>query len=455
MSRKLRGWILFLIALNGYVSLSLELVVMRQLGFYVGSSAVVSSIIIGTFLGFMSLGYFRGSSARVANARRTLFFSFIIIAIMAILASSWTLITQYFQAMWAMKIFSNVSQTFLYSLLFLSAGPFLFGFNTALLSRFLQKRDIGKIMAWDTIGSVAGSLAATLLLMPIIGVNWTIILIVFLSLVGAVIAKPKWRAALVAAAILVPAVWINTGWFLRARHGVLVNNANNTIIVQRFGDVRVLNMNGISMSIYNAKTRAGAPYIDYINENFIYNMPRDKMRNILVLGAGGFTLGVNDTFNEYTFVDIEHTLKDVSENYFLGEKISGNKRFIVADASQYLKNTDKKYDMILLDIYSNAYSIPENFITAEFMARLKSRVADGGIILMNVICSGSFSDTYSTVFDNTFHAVFDNNTSRQVLGAPNPWNGTDDTTNVVYIYYNRADTDRIYTINKTPVIYDK
>ena len=62
MSRKLRIWLIFLIFLNGYVSLSLELVVLRQLAFWVGSSAVITSIIMGTFLGFMSLGYFMGSS---------------------------------------------------------------------------------------------------------------------------------------------------------------------------------------------------------------------------------------------------------------------------------------------------------------------------------------------------------------------------------------------------------
>lgn len=43
MTNKLRAWLVFLIFLNGYVSLSLELVVLRQLGFYVGSGAVITS----------------------------------------------------------------------------------------------------------------------------------------------------------------------------------------------------------------------------------------------------------------------------------------------------------------------------------------------------------------------------------------------------------------------------
>mgnify|MGYP003548929122 FL=1 len=76
-------------------------------------------------------------------------------------------------------------------------------------------------------------------------------------------------------------------------------------------------------------------YINFLNRNFIDTMPADKTYKILVLGAGGFTLGLNDAHNDYTFVDIEHTLKEVSEKHFLRRKLTPNKKFVVADASHY------------------------------------------------------------------------------------------------------------------------
>ena len=97
--RKLsRGTLIFLIFLNGYVSLSLELAVLRQLSFYVGSSAVITSIIMAIFLGFMSLGYFIGESQKINDAkiRRILNFSFLVIATLSVCAASFPLITQYF-----------------------------------------------------------------------------------------------------------------------------------------------------------------------------------------------------------------------------------------------------------------------------------------------------------------------------------------------------------------------
>lgn len=458
MSLKLRAWLLFLIFLNGYVSLSLELVVIRQLGFYVGSSAVVTSIIIGTFLGFMSLGYFMGSAkTSKKHVKNILFISFLVIAAMTVLASSFDLVSRYFTFMYGMKVYSGIPQTFLYSLIFLSVAPFLFGFNTALLSKYLHKYNInytGKIMAWDTIGSVVGSLATTLVLMPFIGVNYTILLITALALVGAFLARPKWTSLIPFIIILIPAYLINSDHFLEKKFGIVENNANSTISIIGNDTEKILMMNSLPMSIYNKVTRASAEYINYINYNFIYNMPRDQKRDILVLGAGGFTAGLDDAFNNYTFIDIEKTLKKISEEKFLGEKLGENKKFIVQDASQYLKNTDQEYDLIILDVYSNSFQVPEDLITVEFMKRIKSRIKDGGIILMNVISSPSYTDEFTKVFDNTFHTVFPHNTGRHVIGYVNPWEKYS-SANVIYVYYHKPNSGRVYTINKTPVIYDR
>ncbi len=459
MSRKLRIWLIFLIFLNGYVSLSFELVVLRQLSFWVGSSAVITSIIMGIFLGFMSLGYFLGSSEKIhtRNIRNILGISFVIIALFAFLASSFPLVAEYFVRLYQWGIVSSVIQTFIFSFVLLSIGPFLFGFNTTLLSRMLHKYNTnytGNIMAWDTIGSVLGSLLTTLILMPFIGVNHTVILIVTLASFAAIVTRPKWWGVLLCAIVLIPTFYINSDKVQYDRFGILVNNANSTISVSQYDDMRVLYMNGLPMSMYNFKTSSGAEYIDYLNKHFLYNLPHDKKYKILVLGAGGFTAGLKDTYNEYIFVDIEHTLQEISEKYFLNEPLTKNKKFIVQDASQYLKNSKEKYDVILVDVYSNSYQVPEGFITAEFMQRVKDHIAPKGVLIMNVIASQTFKDNYSKVFDNTFHTVFPYNSQRQVISYANPW-VYNDVVNILYIWYNRDEDNRIYTINKTPVIYDR
>lgn len=460
MQKLSRHALVFLIFLNGYVSLSLELSVLRQLSFYVGSSAVITSIIMAIFLGFMSLGYFVGESQRIneSKIRNILGLSFFIIALLSVVAASFPLINQYFFWMYDAGIKSGALQTFIYSAIFLSTGPFLFGFNTTLLSRQLRTYDsncTGSIMAWDTIGSVFGSIITTLFLMPFIGVNYTVVLITVLSVVATLMLTRKLWLCIACVIVLITSAVINSDACLRRVFGILVNNANSTISVASEGDTKILYMNGLPMSVYQSSTNTVAEYVEYLNQNFIYKMPRDKQYKILVLGAGGFTLGLQDTRNEYTFVDIEHTLKDISEKYFLNQKLTDNKKFIVADASQFLKNTDTQYDFILLDVYSNSFQVPEGFITAEFMARLRARVAPNGIIAMNMIVSPEFNDKYSLVFDNTYRSVFTHNTSRHIIGGFDPWTAHDGASNIVYLFFNIENDGRIYTINKTPVIYDR
>ncbi len=459
MTNKLKMWLIALIFLNGYVSLSMELLALRQISFFVGSSAIVTSIIIGIFLCFMSIGYFKGSNIKSSKIKikKTMALSFTAIAIMTILATSFTLVINYFNIMYAFGIHSSVIQTFIYSLFFLSIAPFLFGFNTSMLSKYLNRynrNSTGSIMAWDTIGSVLGSLATTLILMPFIGVNYTILLVVILSLIGVILARYKLSTLILFPVILIPAYLINSNTHLKENHNIIANNANSTIGIYGNMNEKMLVMNGLPMSIYKPATRTSAEYIDYINDNFLYTMPQDKKHNILILGAGGFTAGIKDDFNNYTFVDIEAKLKQISEDYFLNEKLGTNKKFIVQDASQFLKNTDEKYDFILLDVYSNSYQVPEDFITEEFMQRIKSTVATNGIIAMNILSSPSYSDTYTKVFDNTFNTVFPHNTNRQVVGNFNPWL-KNSMSNIIYIYYNKSNSGKTYTINKNPVIYDR
>lgn len=459
MSKKLHLWLVFLIFLNGFVSMALELVVMRQLSFFVGSAAVITSIIMGSFMGFMSLGYFMGTRGNIpaSRARKILKVSFLTISAFAVLAGSFPLISKYFEWIYGAGITSGVVQTAVFSIILLAIGPFLFGYNTTLLSRMLHKYNTnyaGNIMAWDTIGSVIASITTTLAFMPFIGVNHTVMLIVGLGILAAATCRMGIIGYVCATAIFISAIFINSDTIQRKQFGILVHNANSTISVTDTPDVKILYMNGLPMSVYYPQYQMGAEYINYINDNFIYNMPQDKRHKILVLGAGGFTAGLRDDFNDYTFVDIEATLKDISEQKFLNRELGPNKKFVIRDASQFLKNTTEQYDLIILDVYSNSYQIPENLITAEFMARIKSRVAADGIIIMNMITSPSFRDAYTRVFDNTFHQIFPYNTQRQVIGTPNPY-AEDDIANVLYIYYNRENNGRIYTTNKTPVIYDR
>ncbi|MCL2331536.1 MAG: fused MFS/spermidine synthase [Proteobacteria bacterium] len=456
MDIKTRARLLFIIFLNGYVSLALELIALRQVSYFVGSSAAVTSIVIGVYLAALSAGHFFGTKKFKADANKILGASFIASAIFVVLACSFPLIAAYFEFMARSGIHSHISQTFIYSFVFLSVAPFLFGFNTALLSQVLHEKDrcnTGIIMGVDTIGAVLGSLATTLIFMAIFGVNYTIILTIGLAGLGAYLSfKRLWVAAVFI--LILGAAWgINNDGFLYRRFNIVSSNPINTVAVIQARDGRWLMVDSAPHSYISRDGKSYAEYINYINDNFINPILSGDRRNILVLGAGGFTVGDQDDHNEYTFVDLDKTLPGIAEKYFLKKKLGANKKFVTADATQFLTAAETEYDFIFMDIFSR-WDIPESAITTEFMSRMKARLRPGGIIAMNIVASPTFGDEYSRKIDNTIRAVFPGNLSRQIIGRFDGWS-PNRYANVIYVYYNAPNSGQVYTPNKSSPIYDR
>src|SRR5438045_3352252 len=55
---------LMILLLEGFITISVEIVTIRQLLPFYGSSVVITSVIIGFFLLFLALGYYRGGLHR-------------------------------------------------------------------------------------------------------------------------------------------------------------------------------------------------------------------------------------------------------------------------------------------------------------------------------------------------------------------------------------------------------
>ena len=77
----LTPWILILIIfLEGFVSVSIEILTIRQLIPVAGNSVIVTSLIIGVFLLFLALGYQKGGTQQ-KNLQKILQFNFSFAAI--------------------------------------------------------------------------------------------------------------------------------------------------------------------------------------------------------------------------------------------------------------------------------------------------------------------------------------------------------------------------------------
>jgi predicted membrane-bound spermidine synthase len=455
MSPKLRS--LTLVFLTGYIGLAFELLVLRGVANFVGSTAAISSIVIGIYLAAMTAGYFVGTKKMTRDIYETAAAAFLSIAALVILAGSYPLLSFYFYKMAEMGITSPLSQTFAYSAVFLSVAPFLLGFNTAALSQTMhdaEKSNTGVIMGTGTIGSVLGSMVTTLVFMAMFGLNVAVAVTAALSAAAACAACR--RKKIFTAALMVTAMaWVvNDGARLYKKYGIVSNNDVNTVaVLEGWNGSRYLLVDSAVHSVVSQDGKRYAEYINFIDDNLIKTMPKNGVKNILVLGAGGFTVGHLDGYNAYTFVDIDGALPKIAEKYFLKKKLGPNKNFVLSDAGQFLKAAESEYDLIVMDIFSR-WTIPESAITTDFMAAMKSRLKKGGVIVINTIGSASFGDKFSRKLDNTIRYAFPHNLSRHIIGAYDAWGKTDEA-NVLYIYHDAPNDGALYTPNNNSTVYDK
>jgi hypothetical protein len=199
------------------------------------------------------------------------------------------------------------------------------------------------------------------------------------------------------------------------------------------------------------------PPLDYIEKHYIFDRPDSAPPiDILMIGAGGFTLGLADTKNNYVFIDINPALKDVSEADFLKRKLGPNKKFVPEEARAFLATTKDKFDLVVLDPYQDFGGIPLGLVTREFFQEIDGIMNPGGILTANAYTSSNFADDFTIRFDNTIRTVFPN-LNRVPLTPYNGWQ-TDPPqyANVIFTAFKRVNAERgIYTDDLNRSYLDK
>ena len=142
-----------------------------------------------------------------------------------------------------------------------------------------------------------------------------------------------------------------------------------------------------------------------------------EARKILIVGLGGgsapreFTAFYPGT--EVDVVEIDPVVVKVAREHF---RYRDNERIktYVRDGRQFLRKgmgRFEKYDLIALDAYSGGGQIPAHLVTREFISQCRDRLADGGVLVSNIISAlrdekGRFFQaefkTMAEVFDHVY-----------------------------------------------------
>jgi spermidine synthase len=131
---------------------------------------------------------------------------------------------------------------------------------------------------------------------------------------------------------------------------------------------------------------------------------------VLILGGAGYTVPQHllnwPSQPDVTVVEIDPGMTRLAKKYF---RLRDHDRLDIKheDARIFLQDSTEKYDVVMIDVFSNSYGIPFHILTKESMEQLKNRLSDNGVIVTNVIGSpegksnrlvGSVVQTFKTQF---------------------------------------------------------
>ena len=399
MSRFLIYAIVFI---EGFCSLGAEVIALRRLVPHIGSSIVVTAPTIGFFLLALALGY--ASGAKVAgNYLNIVASNFLIAAALAGIGLAGVSVD------W---MFAHLQPVIVAYLVFIGGVlcplAWLLGQTVPILTNLMKAERTGEAsglaLYWSTLGSFLGSLSLSLLVMQWFGVSAAVFACSAGLLIGALLlARRDFKIALFSGLTAAMAAGLNL------QHEVTADTAYAEYIIGAVDlpgqkEPRAFWVNKSTASLLDDSEPPNyTRYIKHLRQILLDDLSF-KDKDILVLGAGGFTLSHREPLNRYTYVDIDPAIKDIAEKHFLREPARGE--FIADDARRFVATSERRFDAVVVDVYSSHTSIPSHLVTREFWAGTRRVLKADGVLLANLILDGKLETPYARNLLATIDSVF-------------------------------------------------
>ncbi|MCY4584455.1 MAG: fused MFS/spermidine synthase [Bryobacterales bacterium] len=393
----------FVLLAEGWASLGTEILALRRMSAWIGSSVDVTSILLAVYLAALAAGYQRGGRlARLGDPRPRLALR---LAAAALWSSFWL------SDPGTTLIFSLPAAPLLQACAYAVVGTapvgWLLAGSVLLAHACAPPRDAseraGGVFALSTIGNVAGALAATFLLMPTLGVASAVFSVVAAAACAALLASPRTVSA---HALLFAACWPSIDLWTESTDYVARNAYADYQVAEIGNDGRILLLNNQHASRHNSHGE-GWRYVELLEDTLC----EANERRVLILGAAGMSLGQSaPCWLELTFVDIDPAQKKIAAR-FLDVPQESTGKLLIQDARAFLRNTSDSWDAIVMDVFTNPRAVPHHLLTVEFYRLARSRLADSGSLYVNFAAYPN-EGLFLTRAGRTLRSVFSECSSR-------------------------------------------
>lgn len=402
---------------SGAILMGLEMLGSRVLAPFFGTSIFVWGGLIGVVLVALSVGYYAGGRLADRYPEKGP------LALIFALTGTWTaflpVMARVSLPVVAASFDTRSGSVFAAFLLFFFPGTLLamvspWCLRLSISSVEASGRVSGLLYAISNLGSIAGTFLTSFYLIPQASADrilrWFSVSLAFLAVAVVLSARKRTLSLIVSLFTLVSIIAGLQSYPIYPWHGIIYETQSlyHHIFVEDRGRQRLLRFDD---SIQGGMFRddpyeSSYPYADYFHLALCFN---DNIRDVLMIGLGA-GLVPKRFYRDYPemyldVAEIDEKVEEVARKYF-GLPESERLKVYVKDGRIYLKETSKRYDLIMVDAYY-ADSIPFHLATVEFYELVRERLNPGGVVACNII--GALSGPNSKLFRSmyfTFARVF-------------------------------------------------
>src|SRR4051794_18852074 len=381
----------------GAASLGSEIAAARLLAPYFGASTTIWANTIAVVLLALSTGYWLGGRLADRRPEQRRLCALVLAAAVALAVVPF--VGRPFLSAAVSALDATSAGAFVGSLLgvlLLVAGPVMLLGAVAPFAIRLSMTDVdrsgttaGRLYAISTAGSLLGTFLAALVLVPFAGTQRTFL--TFAAALALVAVPGLGKRFALAALVLVALIAIPPGRtkFAPSGEGVIWESETEyqyARVTEDDDGARRLELNeGLAT---HSLLRPGSFLTNDYWDDFLvapFAALRSPPRRIAILGnAAGTTARSFGHFFPPTAIDaveIDPKLTDVGRRLF--DMRAPHLRMHTADARPFLEDSGARYDAIFIDAYRQPY-IPFYLATREFFELCRSRLAPGGVVVINV-----------------------------------------------------------------------
>ena len=442
--------LLLLSFIEGGSLMAVELMSARMLAPYFGSSLFVWATVLAVTLGGLTLGYFIGGIISQKDQRDKILLTVLLISGMLIMCLP--LFTQWILGY--VHFLSFKEAVVVAGILIILPSVICMGMVSPLVVSNLDNsaessgKRAGMVYAISTTGGILFTFLFGFFIIPRFGL---ILPCIFTGLIlgiipGFLLFKNGWKKPGFFLLVFIVVLGYHQ-WQLKIRNDeIQVLFQKEGILGQIFvADIpmmyddsiqieRTLFVNRIIQTSYNINNKK-------FNEHTYFNLTREivstfpKGSNMLLLGLGGGVIAQNGIEQEMNVdaVELDERIIEVSHRFF---GLSDKATIIQDDARHFINQTNKKYDLIIFDLFRGEET-PAHVFTAESISKTRDLLNPGGLVLINsngfyknsigkgnrslyktIRASGMFTELYNTdslqetsnmiyVFSNTIESFED------------------------------------------------